>query len=70
MIVAKKRIAYMTPEWKEALKYAIVLGDQLGDPHGCRGLPGLKRVGRAVSAPALQRMKKNVMSEALVVGGR
>src|SRR6266702_2453424 len=28
--VVDKRLAYMTPEWKDAFKHAILLGDQLG----------------------------------------
>ena len=28
--VVEKRLAYMTPEWKDAFKYATVLADQLG----------------------------------------
>src|SRR5208337_4004436 len=28
--VVPKRLAYMTPEWKDAFKYAVVLGAQLG----------------------------------------
>src|ERR1700730_2416770 len=28
--VVDKRLAYMTPEWKEAFKYAVGLGDELG----------------------------------------
>ncbi len=28
--VVEKRLPYMTPEWKDAFKYAITLGDQFG----------------------------------------
>jgi len=38
--VVEKRLAYMTPEWKDAFKYAITTGDQLGMEMAIAGSPG------------------------------
>src|SRR5437016_6266993 len=38
--VVDKRLAYMTPEWKDAFKYAIHLGDQFGMEMAIAGSPG------------------------------
>ena len=38
--VVDKRLAYMTPEWKDAFKYATVLADQLGLEEAIAGSPG------------------------------
>ena len=35
--VVQNRLAYMTPEWKDAFKYAIALGDQFGMEMGVAG---------------------------------
>ena len=43
--VVPKRLVYMTPEWKDALKYAIVLGDQLGLEMAIAGSPGWSESG-------------------------
>ena len=48
--VVEKRLAYMTPEWKDAFKYAIKVGDQLRHGDGDRRLAGMERVGRSVGA--------------------
>ena len=50
--VVEKRLAYMTPEWKDAFKYAIDLGDQFGMEDGDCGLSGMERIGWAVGASA------------------
>ena len=68
-IVVKKRLAYMTPEWKDAFKYAIELGDQLGMEMAIAGSPGWSESG-GPWVPASQGMKKYVWSETLVEGGR
>ena len=44
--VVDHRLAYMTPEWKEAFKYATTLADQLGMEEAIAGLSGLERIGR------------------------
>src|SRR6476620_230110 len=38
--VVDKRLAYMTPEWKSAFKYAISLGNQFGMEMAIAGSPG------------------------------
>src|SRR6478752_10617115 len=38
--VVDKRLAYMTPEWKDAFRYAIQQGDQLGMEMAIAGSPG------------------------------
>jgi len=67
--VVDKRLAYMTPEWKEAFKYAIKLGDQLGMEMAIAGSPGWSETG-GPWVPAAHGMKKYVWSESLVDGGR
>ena len=48
--VVDNRLAYMTPEWKDAFKYATVLADQSGPGRGDCRFAGLERVGRPVGA--------------------
>jgi hypothetical protein len=67
--VVKKRLAYMTPEWKEAFKYATVLADQLGLEEAIAGSPGWSESG-GPWVPAAQAMKKYVWSETRVKGGK
>lgn len=67
--VVDKRLAYMTPEWKEAFKYAIHLGDQFGMEMAIAGSPGWSETGGPWVPPA-QGMKKYVWSETLVEGGK
>src|SRR3954449_3592475 len=38
--VVDKRLAYMTPEWKDAFKHAILLGDQFGFDTAMAASPG------------------------------
>src|SRR5437763_16689242 len=67
--VVERRLAYMTPEWKEAFKYAIGIGDQLGIEMAIAGSPGWSETG-GPWVPAAHGMKKYVWSESLVDGGR
>ena len=67
--VVDKRLAYMTPEWKEAFKYAIRLGDELGMEMAIAGSPGWSETGGPWVPPS-QGMKKYVWSETLLEGGR
>jgi hypothetical protein len=67
--VVEKRLAYMTPEWKDAFKYAIGLGDQLGMEMAIAGSPGWSETG-VPWVPASQGMKKYVWSETVVEGGK
>jgi hypothetical protein len=67
--VVEKRLVYMTPEWKDAFKYAATLADQLGLEMAIAGSPGWSESGGPWVPPA-QGMKKFVWSETRVEGGR
>jgi len=67
--VVQKRLAYMTPEWKDAFRYAIQVGDQYGMDMGIAGSPGWSESG-GPWVPAQAGMKKYVWSETLVQGGK
>jgi len=67
--VVNQRLIYMTPEWKEAFKYAIGLGDQLGMEMAIAGSPGWSESGGPWVPPS-EGMKKYVWSETLVEGGK
>ena len=67
--VVDKRLAYMTPEWKDAFKFATTLADQLGLEEAIAGSPGWSESGGPwVAAP--EGMKKYVWSTTYVEGGR
>ena len=65
----EKRFVYMTPEWKDAFKYAATLADELGLEMAIAGSPGWSESGGPWVSPA-QAMKKYVWSETRVEGGR
>src|SRR6516162_1592402 len=67
--VVEKRLAYMTPEWKDAFKHAILLGDQLGFEMAIAGSPGWSESG-GPWVPGAEGMKKYVWSATLVEGGK
>jgi hypothetical protein len=67
--VVEKRLGYMTPEWKDAFRYAIGLGDQFGMEMAIAGSPGWSETGGPWVTPA-QGMKKYVWTETMVDGGR
>jgi len=67
--VVDKRLAYMTPEWKDAFRYATTLADQLGMEEAIAGSPGWSESG-GPWVPAAQGMKKYVWSETFVEGGK
>ena len=67
--VVEKRLVYMTPEWKDAFKYAATLADQLGLEMAIAGSPGWSESGGPWVPPA-QAMKKFVWSETRVEGGQ
>ena len=66
--VVDKRLVYMTPEWKDAFKYATVLADHLGLEEAIAGSPGWSESG----GPWVPRrgMKRNAWSETFVEGGK
>src|SRR5258708_7653360 len=63
-----KRLVYMTPEWKDAFKYATTLADQLGLEEAIAGSPGWSESGGPWVKPS-QGMKKVVWSEPRLEGG-
>src|SRR5436189_4219573 len=63
-----KRLVYMTPEWKDAFKYATTLADQLGLEEAIAGSPGWSESGGPWVKPE-QGMKKLVWSETRIEGG-
>ena len=67
--VVDKRLAYMTPEWKDAFKYATTLADQLGMEEAIAGSPGWSESG-GPWVPGPEAMKKYVWSETVVEGGK
>jgi hypothetical protein len=67
--IVEKRLVYMTPEWKDAFKYAATLADELGLEMAIAGSPGWSESGGPWVTPA-QAMKKYVWSETRVEGGR
>jgi alpha-L-rhamnosidase len=66
--VVDKRLAYMTPEWKDAFRYAVHLGDQFGMEMAIAGSPGWSESGGPWVPPS-HGMKKYVWSETVVAGG-
>ena len=67
--VVKKRLVYMEPDWKDAFKHAILLGDQLGFEMAIAGSPGWSESG-GPWVKGSEGMKKYVWSETLVHGGQ
>ena len=67
--IVEKRLVYMTPEWKDAFKYATTIADKLGLEMASAGSPGWSESG-GPWVPASQAMKKYVWSETRVEGGQ
>jgi hypothetical protein len=67
--VLEKRLAYMTPEWQDAFRYAISTAQRLGLEAGISSAPGWSETGGPWVRPE-QAMKKVVWSETRVPGGR
>ena len=67
--VVDHRLAYMTPEWKDAFKYSITLGQQLGFEMAIAGSPGWSESGGPWVPPS-HGMKKYVWSETAIEGGK
>jgi len=65
----ENRLVYMTPEWKDAFKYATILADKLGLEEAIAGSPGWSESGGPWVKPN-QGMKKFVWSETTVEGGK
>jgi hypothetical protein len=67
--VVERRLAYMTPEWKDAFKYATTLADSLGMEEAIAGSPGWSESG-GPWVPGPEAMKKYVWSETVLEGGK
>ena len=67
--VVDRRLVYMTPEWKDAFRYAATLADQLDLEMAIAGSPGWSETGGPWVKPE-QAMKKLVWSETRVDGGQ
>jgi hypothetical protein len=66
--VVEKRLAYMTPEWADAFRFAAATADQQGLELGIAASPGWSESGGPWVQPK-DGMKKVVWSEIVVTGG-
>jgi hypothetical protein len=67
--VVKTRLAYMTPEWKDAFKFATTTADSLGFEMAIAGSPGWSETGGPWVPPS-EGMKKYVWAETEIEGGK
>jgi hypothetical protein len=67
--VVEHRLPYMSPEWKDAFRYATELADRYGMEEAIAGSPGWSESGGPWVKPE-QGMKKYVWSETVLEGGR
>jgi len=67
--IVKKRLIYMTPEWKDAFRFATRLADSLHLEMAIAGSPGWSESG-GPWVPAKEGMKKIVWREIRVKGGQ
>ena len=67
--IVKQRLVYMTPEWKDAFRFATQLADSLHLEMAIAGSPGWSESG-GPWVPAKNGMKKLVWSEVRVQGGQ
>jgi hypothetical protein len=67
--IVKKRLVYMTPEWKDAFGFTVRLADSLGLEMAIAGSPGWSESGGPWVKPE-HAMKKFVWSETRVEGGK
>ncbi len=66
--VVEKRLAFMTPEWKDAFHFAMTTADRLGLEATVAGSPGWSESGGPWVTPDAA-MKKLVWSETILEGG-
>lgn len=66
--IVQKRLIYMTPEWKDAFRYATTLADRLGLEMGVATSAGWNLTGGSWVQPS-HAMKKFVWSETEIQGG-
>jgi len=67
--IVEQRLVYMTPEWKDAFRYAASLADSLGLELAIASSPGWSETGGPWVQPK-DGLKKIVWSETLIEGGR
>jgi hypothetical protein len=67
--IVRKRLVFMTPEWRDAFKWTASLADKLGLEMAIAGSPGWSESGGPWVTPA-QAMKKYVWGETRLEGGR
>jgi len=67
--VVEKKLVFMTPEWKDAFKFATDMASEKGLEMAIAGSPGWSVTG-GPWVPAKDGMKKYVWSETLVQGGK
>ncbi len=67
--VVDKRLAFLSPEWRDAFRHAVTQADRQGLEFAIAGSPGWSESGGPWVKPE-QAMKKLVWSETLVDGGR
>lgn len=67
--IVKKRLTYMTPEWKDAFQFTTKLADSLKLEMAIAGSPGWSESGGPWVSPK-DGMKKLVWSEIRIKGGR
>lgn len=68
-LVVPKRVTFMSPEWKEAMREAMQFAAPTGMEVGIAGSPGWSHTG-GPWVPAEDGMKKYVWSETRVQGGK
>jgi hypothetical protein len=67
--IVEKRLVYMSPEWKDAIRFTAKLADSLGLEMTVAGSPGFSETGGPWVEPR-QAMKKFVWSETRIEGGK
>ncbi|MEY2943712.1 MAG: hypothetical protein RLY97_1726 [Pseudomonadota bacterium] len=67
--IVDKRLVYMTPEWKDAFRFAAIEADRLGMELTIAASPGWSETGGPWVPPA-DGLKKLVWSETDVLGGK
>ncbi|WP_408591450.1 glycosyl hydrolase [Novosphingobium sp.] len=67
--IVEKRLVYMTPEWKDAFRFAASEADRLGLEMAVAASPGWSETGGPWVAP-IDGLKKLVWSQTTVEGGR
>jgi hypothetical protein len=67
--IVEKRLVYMTPEWKEAFRFAARKADELGLELAIAASPGWSETGGPWVKPE-DGMKKLVWSETVIEGGK